>query len=93
MCDNCRHPKEKIEVQTEMQNGLLAIEKLNENYGIKNLVEFVIGKETKEMADFKHDHLIFLGLEKTKMKISGNLSSGRHCSMIWFTKTLKITVC
>ena len=64
MCDNCRHPKERIEVQNEMHNALLAIEKLNENYGIKNLVEFVTGKETKEMADFKHDQLDLFGIGK-----------------------------
>ncbi len=66
MCDNCRHPKDKIEVQSEMQNGLLAVEKLNENYGIKTLVEFVMGKETKEMTDFKHDLLDLFGVGKEK---------------------------
>jgi ATP-dependent DNA helicase RecQ len=66
MCDNCRHPKERIEVQTEMHNGLLAIKALNENYGIKTLVEFVTGKETKEMADFKHDQLELFGVGKDK---------------------------
>ncbi len=66
MCDNCRHPKERIEVQTEMHQGLQAIDKLNENYGIKTLVEFITGKETKEMADFKHDQLDLFGIGREK---------------------------
>ena len=61
MCDNCRHPKEKIQVQTEMQQALAAIESLNENYGIKQLIEFIMGKQTKDMVDFKHDQLPLFG--------------------------------
>ncbi|HHJ50295.1 MAG TPA: DNA helicase RecQ [Phaeodactylibacter sp.] len=52
MCDNCRHPKEKVEVQTEMQQALTAILELRENYKIKTLVDFLTGEETKEMKDF-----------------------------------------
>lgn len=54
-CDNCRHPKEKIEVKTEIQQALKAVAELNENYGIKTLIDFVIGRETKEIKDFKFD--------------------------------------
>lgn len=66
MCDNCRHPKEKIEVQDEMQQALKAIESLNENYGIKQLIEFIMGKNTKDMVDFKHDQLPLFGTGKEK---------------------------
>lgn len=54
-CDNCRHPKEKIEVKTEIQQALKAVAELNENYGIKTLIDFVIGRETKEIKDYKFD--------------------------------------
>ena len=66
MCDNCRHPKEKIEVKTEMQQALQSIVSLNENYGIKILIDFLIGKGTKEMKDFKHDQLELYGVGKEK---------------------------
>ena len=66
MCDNCRHPKEKIEVQTEMQQGLAAVGSLNENYGIKQLIEFIMGKNTKDMIDFKHDQLPLFGAGNEK---------------------------
>ena len=66
MCDNCRHPKEKIEVQSEMQQALSAVESLNENYGIKQLIEFIMGKNTKDMIDFKHDQLPLFGAGSEK---------------------------
>lgn len=66
MCDNCRHPKEKIEVQTEIHQALSAVLDLEENYGIKILVDFIRGKNTKQMKDFKYDKkkLFSIGKEK-----------------------------
>ncbi len=66
MCDSCRHPKEKIQVQTEMLQGVQAVAKLNENYGIKVLVDFLLGKDTKEMGDFGFDQydLFKIGADK-----------------------------
>lgn len=66
MCDNCRHPKEKIEVKKEMKEALEAVLQLDENYGIKNMVEFVIGKETKEMKDFGFDQKSLFAIGKEK---------------------------
>ena len=66
MCDNCRHPKERVEVMTEVQQALQAVEVLNENYGIKTLVEFMRGKETKEMLDFHHNDEALFGVGQEK---------------------------
>lgn len=66
MCDNCRHPKEKIEVQTQLQHCLTAVKLLNGNYPIKNLVDFITGKDTKEMRDYKHNQLPIFGVGKEK---------------------------
>jgi ATP-dependent DNA helicase RecQ len=66
MCDNCRHPREKVEVKTEMQQALKAIQDLNENYGIKLLVDFMLGNETKEMKDYRHNKLELYGIGKEK---------------------------
>src|SRR5690606_14530017 len=35
MCDNCKHPKEKVEVQKELKQVLEAVLQLNENYTLK----------------------------------------------------------
>jgi len=53
MCDNCKHPKELISIEKEMLYALQAIDKVHEKFGIKILVDFLSGKETKEMKDYK----------------------------------------
>lgn len=64
MCDNCRHPKEKIEVKDEMVKALESIVQLNENYVAKVLVDFVRGEETQEMVSFQHNNLKYFGCGK-----------------------------
>jgi ATP-dependent DNA helicase RecQ len=66
MCDNCRHPKEKVEVQEEMKQALQSVDDLNENFKIKNLVDFVTGSPTKELKDFKFDKKQLFGIGKEK---------------------------
>ena len=53
MCDNCRHPKQRIEVKDKLIAALKATKALDENYPLKTLIEFVLGKETKQMKDYK----------------------------------------
>lgn len=65
-CDNCRYPKEKVSVVKEMKVAIEAILQLNEKYTIKTLVEFITGKSTKEMKDFKFDKLPLFGAGKEK---------------------------
>jgi ATP-dependent DNA helicase RecQ len=52
LCDNCRYPKEKIEVTKEMQDALKVVNELDENFTIKTLLDFVLGTETKEIKDY-----------------------------------------
>jgi ATP-dependent DNA helicase RecQ len=66
MCDNCRHPKEKVEVMEDMKYALEAVVDLNENYKIKTLVDFIIGKETKEMKDFRFVKKPLFGVGKSQ---------------------------
>ncbi len=66
MCDNCRHPKEKIESMTEMVQALQSVAQLNENYVTKILVDFVRGAETQEMINFQHNKLANYGIGKEK---------------------------
>ncbi|MBR9922567.1 MAG: DNA helicase RecQ [Bacteroidetes bacterium] len=64
MCDNCRHPKEKVEVGNDMANALKIVEALNENYKIRTLVDFAVGKGTKEIKDFRFDEKPLFGVGK-----------------------------
>jgi ATP-dependent DNA helicase RecQ len=53
MCDNCKTPKETIEVQKEMAYVVQSVLDLNENYLMRTIVDFILGRETKEMKDFR----------------------------------------
>ncbi len=53
MCDNCKHPRQKVEVKKEMALAIKSILALNENYTIKTIVDFIMGKQTKTMKDFR----------------------------------------
>lgn len=64
MCDNCRYPKEKIEVKDQMVHALKAVLALDENYAIKTLVNFLLGKDIKEMKDFGFDKKEGFGIGK-----------------------------
>jgi len=71
-CDNCKHPKEEIEVKDEMKLALEVVLDLNENYTVKHLVDFVKGKNTKDMKDFKFDRKPLFGKGKEKDEIFWN---------------------
>ncbi len=55
MCDNCNHPKQQIEVGSELKKVIKVIAELNESYGIKFLGEYIIGRKTQEMKNFRFD--------------------------------------
>jgi len=69
MCDNCKNPKEKIEAQSEMHAALKAVDLLKENFGIKVIVDFLVGKKGKEVLDFNFDKLEGYGRGKEKGEI------------------------
>lgn len=62
MCDNCKNPKEKKEIQQEMVDVIQSILDLNENYLMKTIVDFILGRETKEMKDFRFTELENFGV-------------------------------
>ncbi len=51
-CDNCRFPKEKHEVKNEVKKALEVIVKLKEGYSTKVIVDFMMGKSSKEMNEY-----------------------------------------
>lgn len=52
MCDNCRFPKEKHEVKNEVKAALEDVLRLKERYSTKVIVDFLMGKGTKEMIEY-----------------------------------------
>ncbi|MCB9080524.1 MAG: RecQ family ATP-dependent DNA helicase [Lewinellaceae bacterium] len=65
-CDNCRHPKEKLEVQNEMQQAMQAVVDLDQNFGIKVLIDFMLGTQTKELMDYGFDKKALFGIGKDR---------------------------
>ena len=61
MCDNCRHPKERIDVTQDTKTAIEAIVAVKENHDLPYLVKFLIGKKSKEITDFKYDKLALFG--------------------------------
>jgi ATP-dependent DNA helicase RecQ len=56
-CDNCKHPKERIEARDEVCIVLKAIQSLNERFATDYVVQIISGKLTPQIQMFRHDEL------------------------------------
>ena len=56
-CDNCRHPKEKLEAKSETVIVLKAIKALDERFATDYVVQIITGKLTPQIQMFRHDGL------------------------------------
>jgi len=48
-CDNCKHPKKQQVVTDDMHRAISVVRDLKENYGVKLIVDFMIGRSSKEI--------------------------------------------
>lgn len=68
-CDNCLHPKERLEVKDSSKIVLDTINALDERFNIEYTVNVILGKATPQIKTFKHDKLkcfgagIIMGME------------------------------
>ena len=60
-CDNCLHPKEKIEAQDQLVLTLNAILMIKENFRADYVIDFIVGKETDEILAHHHEELELFG--------------------------------
>lgn len=56
-CDNCKHPKERIEAKDEAVIVLKAIKALDERFATDYVVQIISGKLTPQIQMFRHDVL------------------------------------
>lgn len=56
-CDNCKHPKEKIEAKEQALLALQAIEELDEQFATDYVVQIITGKLTPQITMFRHEGL------------------------------------
>ncbi len=59
-CDNCLHPKEKIEAQEQLAVLLRTLIAVKENFRADYVIDFITGRETEEILAHKHqEHELF----------------------------------
>lgn len=56
-CDNCVHPKVKIEAEKQLVIALRSIQVIKENFRADYVINFIVGKETEDILAHKHDEL------------------------------------
>lgn len=65
-CDNCLHPKKKMEAQDLLCTVLETILEVKEKFKEGHIIDIVIGKETSEVVDYKHHELDVFGTGKNE---------------------------
>ncbi|SDF24772.1 DNA helicase RecQ [Chitinophaga filiformis] len=60
-CDNCRNPKEKIEVKNRVVIVLNAIKALEERFGSDYVVNIITGKVNPQITTYQHNQLEVFG--------------------------------
>ncbi len=66
MCDNCRHPKEKVDAKDAAVIGLKVIKEIKGKYNLKHIVDIIVGSKTHEVAMSGHQELKNFGIGKDK---------------------------
>ena len=61
-CDNCLHPKKKIDAENQLVMALQAIMAIKENFREDYVVDFIKGRETDEILAHKHQNLDEFGI-------------------------------
>ena len=56
-CDNCLHPKTKVEAKEKLLTVLEAIIILKERFRVDYIIDFLVGNPTDEIVAYKHDQL------------------------------------
>ncbi len=56
-CDNCLHPKSRIEAKDELRMVLNVILAVKENFKVHHIINVLIGNPTEEVIAHKHDDL------------------------------------
>lgn len=65
-CDNCKHPKERIEAKAQAVQVLKTIKELDERFATDYTVNILIGKLTPQVKMFRHEGLSSFGTGKDR---------------------------
>ena len=61
-CDNCRHPKERVEAKDNVMKALKTIKALDERFASDYTVNVIVGKLTPQIMMFRHEGLAEFGI-------------------------------
>lgn len=65
-CDNCKHPKEKIEAKDEVVKVMEVIKALDERFVADYAIDVIMGRLTPQISMFRHDKSPVFGIGKDK---------------------------
>ena len=65
-CDNCLHPRNRIEARDELCDALETIIMLKEKFKVDHVVNVMLGEVTTEIQSYLHDKLEMFGCQKDK---------------------------
>ena len=60
-CDNCLHPKKKVEAKSQLKELLEVVQAVKENFKAEYIIDVLVGKETDEVIAHKHADLECFG--------------------------------
>jgi ATP-dependent DNA helicase RecQ len=66
MCDNCKYPKEKIDLTSEFSQVLKAVKNTEERFNTQTLLDFILGKNTQKIKDYHLQGIQGFGCGKDK---------------------------
>ncbi|WP_288148647.1 DNA helicase RecQ [Bacteroides acidifaciens] len=60
-CDNCLHPKKKVEAKEQLKEALEVVQAIKENFKVDYVIDVLVGNETDEVLAHKHEELDCFG--------------------------------
>ena len=60
-CDNCLHPKMKVEAKDSLVKALEVVDAVKENFKIDYIIDVLTGRESEEIIAHRHDDLSCFG--------------------------------
>ena len=61
-CDNCKHPKTKVEAKDQLCNVIETIQVTKENFSEDHIIDIIMGKETDDVLEYRHNELELFGI-------------------------------
>jgi ATP-dependent DNA helicase RecQ len=60
-CDNCLHPKSKVEAMDDLKMALEVVAAVKDNFKVNHIIDVITGNPTEEVIAHKHDDLPCFG--------------------------------